>query len=740
VTQASRTTLIIDGLPADTWQVRSAEATEALFEPTDVVVRAWSTDPVDLDAAIGKDATLETDFDGEIRAFHGVVVDAGELAVRADRYEAEIVFSSKLRLLQLGRDHRIFQELSVQDVVSDVLSRAGVDGICQWQTNTTYEPHVNIVQYGESDYDLMARLLFEEGIGFVVEQEETAEKVVFFDDDTVWQVVDGESLLELLTTRAESRHGIHRFSLTHRVASDQVMQNDYDLENPGTDLRTEAATEDTTSREVYQHPGSYIDPGRGQRLTDRLLERLRASTVVGRGEGNLTTFAPGRFFSLSGATGPELDGDYVLRGVRHRWAGDEGDWAGSSGTALTYTNEFEVIPVDVPFRPEAAPEAPVIGGVQHALVTVPSGEEIHADENGRVKVRFLWDRSGITDDKSSTWLRVGQLALGGSMILPRIDFEVLVSFELGDLDRPVVSGHLYNAELPPPYELPGGATVSSLQTATTEGGPGANELRFEDAAGSEEIFINASKDTTVSVDDSMTWNVGNNQTTDIGSNNTLSVTSDHQATVGANRTLDIGGNQDVNVGAAYGSGVGGSLTHSIGGMRMVKVGGDHSESVNGSLTRTVGSLQSITGIAGVQRDIKADSTTTVGAAWAEVAGAARGLKVVGSYSETIGALKFIKAKNVVVNCDAAYTMNAAAEIVKAGGGRTDEAKGAVALTAGGAFKVKAKNINFEAKSKLVFRGGGAVIELTKAGMVKIKAPSITVKNAKTLNQIMHKSN
>src|SRR5690606_6382945 len=116
--------------------------------------------------------------------------------------------------------------------------------------------------------------------------------------------------------------------------------------------------------------------------------------------------------------------------------------------------------------------------------------------HGRAKVRFVWDRSGITDDKSSTWLRVGQLALGGSMVIPRVDFEVLVDFELGDLDRPAISGsgHLYNAEKAPPYALPGGKTVSSMQTATTEGGPGANELRFEDAAGSEEIFINASRD------------------------------------------------------------------------------------------------------------------------------------------------------------------------------------------------------------------------------------------------------
>ena len=462
------------------------------------------------------------------------------------------------------------------------------------------------------------------------------------------------------------------------------------------------------------------------------------------GESDVIALMPGRFFTVVDSERATLDGDYLLLEVTHtqRPAQEGGDFALGAGEALSYDNRFEVIPVDVPFRPQHAAPRPILGGVQHAFVTVPGGEEIHADEHGRAKVRFVWDRSGITDDKSSTWLRVGQLALGGSMVIPRVDFEVLVDFEVGDLDRPAISGsgHLYNAEKAPPYALPGGKTVSSMQTATTEGGPGANELRFEDAAGSEEIFLNASRDLIASVDNDTSWGVGNNQTRDVGSNETLSVTADHKTSVAGNRALDVGGNQDVNVGAEYGDGTGGSLSVSISGNRFVKSGGDHSENVSGSLTRTVGSLQAITGLAGVARTVVGDSTTDVSAAWAELAGGARGLSISGSYSETIGALKFIKAKNVSVSCDAAYVMNAAAELVKAGGGRTDDAKGAVALTAGGAFKVKAKNIVFEAKSKLVFRGGGGVIELTKAGTVKIKAPSITVENSEALNQIMHKSN
>jgi len=738
-----RNTLVIDGASSEGWEVSYADAHERLFHPTRVIVRAWATEPVELDGLIGKDASLELLVEGhEPRAFHGVVLDVAETAHHEDAFEVEVVFASKLALLQLGRDHRIYQEMSVPDVVRDVLSRAGLDGICEWATQASYEPHANIVQYGESDYDFATRLLHEEGIGFLVEQDEAAEKVVFFDDDTAFEAVAGDSMLPHVRTHGGGRAGLFRLVLHQRVASDQVMLNDYDLAAPATDLRLTAEAENTTSREVYLHPGSYTDPGRGQRLTDALLERLGTRNRTFDAGTNVPRLMAGRFFSAAGAERDELDGDFLVLDVRHRLrpiddaqAGGEG----ARGVATRYHNDAELIPLEVPYRPQHAAPAPTIAGVQHAFVTVPGGEEIHTDDYGRVKVRFPWDRSGITDDRSSTWLRVNQKALGGSMIHPRVDFEMIVGFELGDLDRPSITGHLYEAEHPPPYALPGGATRSSLQTATTEGGPGANELRYEDAAGGEEIFLNASKDLTASIDNDTSWSVGANQTRDVGSNETLSVKADQSTSVTGSRSLSVGGDQSANVGGEYGDGTGGDLSVSIGGNRMVQVGGDCSEESGGSLTRTVGSLQCLTGIAGYARTVTGDVTIDVGAAWAEIAGGARGLEIGGAYSESIGALKFIKAKNVGVSCDAAYTMNAAAELVKAGGGRTDDAKGAVALTAGGAVKVKATNIVFEAKSKLVFRGGAGSIEITSAGMVTVKAPKIKVKNAKALNQIMHKS-
>src|SRR5690606_27271728 len=178
-----------------------------------------------------------------------------------------------------------------------------------------------------------------------------------------------------------------------------------------------------------------------------------------------------------------------------------------------------------------------------AFVTGSAGAELHGSERGQSKVRFVWDRSGITDDLSSTWLRVGQFALPGSMVMPRVGFEVLVDFEMGDHDRPMVAGHLYNAEAMPPYALPDEAVKASIQTNTTDGGAGANELRFDDTAGSEELFINASYDQTTDVENDSTTNIQANETVSIGADHSFRVTGRYISSVGGTRALSVGGNQ-----------------------------------------------------------------------------------------------------------------------------------------------------------------------------------------------------
>ncbi len=169
----------------------------------------------------------------------------------------------------------------------------------------------------------------------------------------------------------------------------------------------------------------------------------------------------------------------------------------------------------MPFRPDAQDPASLAAGAADGDRRGPAGEEIHTDEHGRIKVQFHWDREGQGDDKSSCWIRVSQAWAGpgwGALYLPRIGQEVVVEFLEGDPDRPLVTGSVYNGHNPPPLDLPGEKTKSTLRSNSSPGGGGFNELRFEDAAGEEEIFLHAQKDFNIVVENDKTQQVGGNET------------------------------------------------------------------------------------------------------------------------------------------------------------------------------------------------------------------------------------
>lgn len=744
--------LSITGADTKGWAVLEFEVSEAASEGCRGWIEVAAPVVVDVQKLVYKEATLKLQYAGQSpRYFHFVVLGARAAAAPNRATHMQLELGAHVELLRFGKNSRIFQKKSLRDVVTAVADGSSIQGDkTDWLTKTTFEKHPYVVQYDESDYDFMSRLLFEEGIWFAVHNDDTKDQVVFYDDATSPKEISGETTIwEYVAARRQLKdEGVSECTDQRCVSSDAAMLREYDLKSPSRgDLDAKKKSDGSTGREVYVHPGNWlvadgdkdkIDAKAGDRKAQRTLERLRLGTRTTRGQSTCPRFEPGRTFTLDGHPRSAMNTDFLLLSVVHRgWLPLDGN---ADGDRATYDNDFTAVPKTVPFRPQTAPPAPVIGGIQWAFVTVPPGGEIHTDEVGRVKVRFPWDRSKITDDKSSTWLRVGQLALGGSMILPRHDFEVTVDFELGDINRPFVTGHLYNGLYKPPYALPGGATRSSIQTATTGGGAGANEMRFEDSAGSEEIFINASKDYTTSVDNDARVAVKANETFKVGSNYDLSVGADHNASCQAARTLSVGATQDINVAGDYSDGVGGSETVAIGGMRHVQCGGDLDESVAGSLTRTVGSLQCVTGIAGYNRAIKASSTTTVGAAWIEIAGGDRSSVCAGARNETVGALKFVKATAMSVSAGAAYTANVGGYSVKCGGGRTDSATGAVSVAAGGGWSITATNITFSAENKIVLVAGGTTVTLSKSGAVQIKAASsIKLEGVEKLKQGKHDS-
>jgi type VI secretion system secreted protein VgrG len=724
----------VDGADEVAWEVLGFRVREALSgeHRGEITLRCDAApDPA---AMPGKACTLLLRPGNEEpdRLFHGVVLGAAVEARGAAAFALRLEFGARMELARMGRDARIFQHKTLPDIVRAVLAGAGLPEDEQaWSLTSPHAEHEYVVQLGESDRDFVDRLLAEEGIAYAVRNGPDGATVAFFDGESGLEPIAGD-------TDLPHRIGAHTRSNTvdalrerRAVTSDAVMLRDYDFRRPSLDL---SARDGGGAREVYRHPGNYRETDAGRRMATQLLEALRVGARRIEGVSDAPQLEPGRWFSIEGHPRAALNGDVLVTAVEHF-----GEVPTAGDGRATYRNRFEAIPRDVPFRPMAAPAAPVVGGVHVAFVTGPSGQELHGNASGQVRVRFPWDRSGLTDDRSSTWLRVGQLAMAGPMVIPRVGFEVLVDHELGDVDRPLVVGHLYNGTHRVPYELPGAAARSSIQTATTDGGGGANELRFDDTAGSEEIFLNASRDYTTDVENDSAVNVAADESASVGANQVVAVTAQHGEQVTGDRTLAVGGDQSTDAGGDLNDGTGGAESLSIGGSRRVTVGGDFVEATTGALDRTVGAMQVVTGVAGYARKVAGNSTTTVGGAWLELCAAGRSTACGGARVETVGALKMVKAKTIAVNCGAAYMMNCASEAVKCGGNRVDKAA-AVAINAGGGLKVKATNVNITGESKVVLRVGGTVIEVTPAA-VKIKSAKVDLTGVERLESTAsHASN
>lgn len=728
--------IAMDGSLEPTWVVTRFDAEESLSAVPRYRVEVEIPDALDLTEQLGRAVHVTIEHGGPTpRDFHGVVLEASWSVVQHDDHRVlRLLAAPRVALAGIGRGSRIFLDQSVVDVVTSVLSAedpiAGTGPVVapdllRWETNSSYEPHDTLVQHQESDLDFALRLLAEEGIVLCVRNDFDDAHLVFFDDVNGVEVLADAEALDFENTGGEALTALHGVRVIHRAASDQAMLRDYDFHKAAVDLSSQAESDEPTGREVYLHPGSFMDEGRGDRLARVLLDALQARVRTVEASTPYPHVEPGRSFRLEGHPRVDLAGDWHILRVSHRWSASEG-----------YAARFEAIPLDTPFRPADSPAPPALGGPEVAFVTGPPGEELHGSDHGQVTVRFPWDRSGIEDENSSTWLRVGQLALGGPMLIPRVGFEVLVDHERGDVDRPMVSGHLYNGDAMPPYELPGGATISSFQTATLSGGPGANELRIEDAAGSEEVMFNASHDYVCSIENDNRTDVIANEATSTGGNATMKVDANTTRQVIGSQTLDVGGNQTMTVEGDLSHGTAGALTVTV-GTRLQTVGGDLSENVTGNLTRTIGGLQCVTGITGYTRRVAGNSSVTVGGAMVEMTAASRASTCVGRL-ENVGALKFVKAKTVAVSSGAAYARTCASESIKAGGNRSDKAP-AIALTASGGLSVKADNVNVTAESKITLVVGGSTITITSSG-VKMRSPKVDLGKVKELPSSTHKSN
>lgn len=692
--------------------------------------------PPDPGGMVGKPILISLSFEDESqkRSFAGIAVEATRVTDKEGRPFTRLIVAPRLFRLGKRADCRTFQQESVPDIVKKVLTIGGIPSDAQEaRLSGSYAPRVYCVQYRETDFDFVARLLSEEGIYFTVTFEDGKDKVVFCDDPTGLDDLEGNASLPFKHTFGfgTSRECVLWVKEANEVRSDKVFLRDYDFERPKLSLEASVEGKDDGAHalEVYCYPGRFLDQAVGKRYAQVLLDSLQAERHIVTGETTVLTMAPGRRFTITDHPYEPLNQKVLITGVEIEFRAEAG--AGPSGAKTggqNYSCRFTAVPTaTTAYRPPRRPRAAAIPGLQTAVTTGPSGQEIHSDKHGRVKARYMWDRLGKADDSSSLWMRTSQLPTGGSMLLPRVGWEVSVRHVEGDADVPVVMSRLYNAVTPPPYALPAGKARGALQTATTPGGGSSNEFRMDDTKGKEEMMFNASKDMTVDVVNNTVESIGNNESLSVGANRKVNVTNSVMASVGASQTVSVGADQTVHVETFFVEEVGGAHTLDIGGNRDMKIGGDHRREVAGSDGTDVGSLMTDLVVGKISTEAAGSLTIDVGTVSALITAGDHNVEVVGDRTETTGAAKaVISLAGRGVEVTGAMTQKVAGAILaKVGGDRADNAAATFTEVAAGAHILKADKVVFEGDTIVSFVMGASTITLTPAS-VSIAGISIKV--------------
>ena len=686
------------------------EGISQLFQ-FEVVVACKAVD-VDFDDVVGKPAVLAFRVGDEPRSVHGIVesVEQGEEGNKLTAYRVVIVPS--VWRLRHRRDSRIFQELAVPDILKAVLDAAGVPGDgYRLSLSSAYAPREYCVQYRESDWAFLCRLMEEEGIAYHFEHTDSRHVLVMADSPSAYSPILGVPVVPFRTPTGALVKGEHvsRFRYTQRVRPGKVTLRDYNFKKPGLSLEGKDQAAVDSDLEIYDHPGDYDAPGPGTAMAKVRLEELQASRKTGDGESACARLIPGATFQLADHPRDTFNRELLITRVDHHGTepgmnhGDE---------SAPYGNRFQIIPSDVPFRPPQVTPRPTIKGIQTAIVTGPGGEEIHTDEHGRIKVQFHWDRQGKKDDKSSCWIRVSQVWAGGAwgaVFLPRVGHEVVVDFIEGDPDRPLVVGSVYHGTNVPPYALPAEKTKSTIKSNSSKGGGGFNEFRLEDKKGSEEIFLHGQKDWNILIENDKSQEIGhdesllvkhdrtkrvdNDQSESIGANKHIDVGGDHDETIAGDETLEVGGDRSVTVAGCHEETVGEDQTVSVGGAQDTTVAKTHSLAVTEGSTEKIGKSKTVTVDENYSVSVTKDMTVTISKNAVEDVGEKKSVIVGKELSITVGDATITVKKNGDI------TVSGKKIVVKATGPIQVEAKklevksdGDVSVEASGKVKVKGSSV------------------------------------------------
>ena len=699
--------LALRGDALDGMTVLSARITEAISRPTRATVRVTAPADVDPEALLESQAHLEIAVDGAlVRQFHLVVVGVQVEDVEHNGAPTlALDLAHELALLELRADVGMFQNKDAQEIVAAVLDGAGIAAAhVSFSIHRALAKRTYCVQYRETDLAFVSRLLEHEGVFYFAHDDASSTHVTFADSASAFPPIAGDPSVRLIGDSTEAV-GIHELAVESVITATKATVSDYNFETPSLDLIA-SATSSSGPGERFEYTAGHRTPAEGEALARLRIEELLASETIVRGVSTRMDLQAGAWFELENTARSELAKTYLVTSVEHELV--------VHGEGPSYENHFACIDKALAYRPARWTPRPILRGLHSAVVTGPSGSEIHTDKHGRMKGRFFWDRVAASDDTSSCWMRVAQLPIGGSMALARVGWEMAIAYVDGDPDRPVAVARLYTAEKVSPYRYPAAKTRMSLQTPSSPASGKSNELRMEDGGGGMELFINASKD--------FDGQTNNNKKEVIGVDEKLNVGVNAEVGVGANETVSIGGNRTATLSTDEGLGVGANRTKSVGGSETVTVSGGIATSVTGSDTETTSGSHTTMAALGVTKSASGGQTLTVAGSLVSAAGAGVTVAIAGAKSETIGAAKIaLSGATVSESVVGALASTVGGVLVQAASGNRDAAtKGTAAITVGGLMcatagskvMLKAKKVTIRVAGIANLLGGGGILNMT----------------------------
>lgn len=716
--------------PAPIVDVRSAIVEEALSETTRIRVEFMTRDrDLDMRLLLGQPVELRHRMvtDRQERSFTGICASVECIGVNGGVNIFVLEARSPEWLLSKQKNNMVLQGESTPDIVQKLLGDAKVNMELKLKLSGNYPAREYCVQYAETDYAFVRRLMEEDGIYYYFDHDKHAGTTMVLADSPGQHAalpnVSELEFVESFQTDFDFGNDVIEWSARGGFTTGHELLNSYDFEVPGKSLQVSRGAKvwryPHSDLVAYTNTGRYADAGRGEQWAR---VRHEAETWPSRVWSGLTVsanVAPGYTFKLKNGPRSADPKEYFVTRAVHYMQRDadkpthhEGDEAPLSNIPPDrkvdlgrhhrsyYRCEFEAIPKGEQFRPPRVTPWPNIGGIHTATVTGPQGEEIHTDKYGRIKIKFHWDLSDKDDDKSSIWVRTMMPWTGknwGMIAVPRVGNEVVVQFEEGDPDRPLVIGMVYNGANMPPYALPDNKTVSGVKTNSSKGGEGYNELIFEDKKGDELIRFHAEKDYLQVVENNAKITIGKEKKDD----------GDLTQWVHRNRTSIVGLIDADATAGVKATAVGGAITETVIGVKATTVGYHVYEKIGFTASKIPG----MAGVIGKQLAMKGGDTPSDVSKSGDSA-------FFDDMDQFFGATGVVKKIWSAISGYTAFAAPAAAAVIgsfKAKGlkpGRTTEIDGDAKLTI-------RKNGQAEGKSEITLEDGSMTTTIDKGHMQTI---------------------